>query len=695
PNKTEEKVIAVYTQGKDRNTSPNNYFFGSFYEPEIAETVSPLSPKAFSYYKFEYLGTFKDGDYEISKIKVIPRSRGDNVFEGEIFIVENWWSIHSLELKASKLGIKFKIKEIYNPVDNKAWMKISMQAIVSGKVFGFEFVGSYNATVKDYKIKLNPALPIEMQVIDEKLEKEEAKKVTKQFSQKNQQLKQRLESGKEITNKELKQLTKEYEKAEREKQKEPDVITESYFKVDSMAYKKDSTFWADIRPAPLDKEEVRGYKKNDSISEVHRKRDEGDTLNSKKKHKGFSPFDILTGNSYKLGKSSNFQIHTPWGGYNTVEGVNAIYRLSYFKRWTKRDTLDNKRKLETRRLEISPVFRYAFAREKLSGFLRVEYRTRTSGLMVSGGRYIQQFNPDEPIHNFINTFTTLFQGQNWMKIYEREFIDLNYRQRINDKYTIRTRWSLARRHELYNNNDYSFNDKSKDRFTPNAPLNAELADTHFPDNTAFTGTIGLEARPWQKYRIRNGYKYREERSTPIFTLDYKKGFSQAFGSDVDYDLVEVGVRQGIRLGVRGLLDMNLKGGMFLNTKAMYFMDYKHFMGNQTPFMTTNPVGSFRVLDYYTYSTQDKYFSANVHYHFRKFLLTRIPKVRMLGASENFFVNYLATPYSNNYTELGYGLNGILRLFRLEFAASFQNGNYVANGFRIGISTNMSVRFSDN
>jgi len=695
PNKFEEKVIAVYTQGKDRNTSPNNYIFGSFYEPEIAETISPLSPKAFSYYKFEYLGTFKDGNYEISKIKVIPRSNGDNVFDGEIFIVENWWSIHSLELKSTKLGIRFKVKEIYNPIEEKAWMPVSMQAIVSGKVFGFDFAGSYNATVKEYKIKLNPALPVEMQVIDEKLEKEEAKKVTKQFSQKNQQLKQRLENGKEITNKELKQLAKEYEKAERVKQKEPDVISESHFSIDTMAYKKDSTFWADIRPAPLDKEEVRGYKKTDSISEVQRKRDEGDTLKSKRKHKGFNPFDILTGNSYTLGKTSNFQIHTPWGGYNTVEGVNAIYRLSYYKRWVKRDTVNKEKRPDTRRLEISPVFRYAFAREKLSGFLRVDYRTRTSRLTLSGGRYIQQFNSDEPIHNFINSFTTLVQGQNWMKIYERDFVDLNFRQRVNDKFSIRTQWSLARRHELYNNNDYSFNDKSNYRFTPNAPVNAELVDTHFADNTAFTGIIGFEARLWQKYRIRNGNKYRADRSTPTFTLDYKKGFSQAFGSDVDYDLLEVGVRQGIRLGVRGLLDMYLKAGQFLNTKSMYFMDYKHFMGNQTPFMTTDPVGSFRILDYYNYSTSDKYFFGNVHYHFRKFLLTRIPKVRMLGASENFFVNYLATPYSNNYTELGYGLNGILRLFRLEFATSFQNGNYVANGFRIGISTNLSVRFSDN
>jgi len=87
PNKFEEKVIAVYTNGNNRNTSPNNYVFGSLYEPEIAETVSPLSPKSFSYYKFEYLGSFKDRTYEVSKIQVTPRSKGDNVFAAQLLQV--------------------------------------------------------------------------------------------------------------------------------------------------------------------------------------------------------------------------------------------------------------------------------------------------------------------------------------------------------------------------------------------------------------------------------------------------------------------------------------------------------------------------------------------------------------------------------------------------------------------------------
>jgi hypothetical protein len=376
PNKFEEKVIAVYSNAGDKSASPNAYVYGSFYQPEIAETVSPLSPKSFSYYRFEYLGSFKDQKYEISKIKVTPRSRGDNVFEGMIYIVEDWWSIHSLELKATKVGINFNIKQLYNPIEDKAWLPVSQQFIVDGKVFGFEFEGQYLATMKEYKITLNPELVVEeMTVIDEKVQKEEAKVVEQKFSKKNQQLQQRLSEGKEVTRKELNQLVKEYEKEEIKEQKEPDVIMETNYSVDSLAYKKDSTFWVDIRPTPLTKEEERGYHVNDSITEVERKREEGDTLRSSKKgKKGFQIYDIVIGDTYKMGKTSDFRIHTPYGGFNTVEGLNLIYRVSFYKRWVKRDTLDKSKKPETSRLEISPIARYAFSRELLTGKLRIDYR---------------------------------------------------------------------------------------------------------------------------------------------------------------------------------------------------------------------------------------------------------------------------------------------------------------------------------
>lgn len=295
----------------------------------------------------------------------------------------------------------------------------------------------------------------------------------------------------------------------------------------------------------------------------------------------------------------------------------------------------------------------------------------------------------------VNLYTTLFEGRNWMKLLERDFVDVNYKTTVRSKFTFTTSWSLARRYELFNNNNYSFGEKNKARLTPNAPVNAELASTAFADNTAFIGRIGWEARPWQKYHIYNGQKYQIDRSSTIFSLGYTKGFSGIFGSEVNYDLVEVGIRDKIRVGIRGRLDLNLRAGKFLNTKSLYFMDYKHFTGNLTPFITNDPVGSFRLLDYYKYSTRDQYFFANIHYNFRKFLFTHIAKVRLFGVTESLFVNYLATPYSGNFIELGYGLNGILRIFRLEFATSFQQGIYTGKGFRIGISTHLMGEFSDN
>jgi hypothetical protein len=67
---------------------------------------------------------------------------------------------------------------------------------------------------------------------------------------------------------------------------------------------------------------------------------------------------------------------------------------------------------------------------------------------------------------------------------------------------------------------------------------------------------------------------------------------------------------------------------------------------------------------------------------------------MAGIRENIFLNYLATPTSQNYTEVGYSIDGILRIFRLEGAVGFQDGKYLDYGFRIGITSNFGV-FSDN
>ncbi len=687
PNTFKEKVISVHSDGKDNNTSPNGYIFGSFYNPEIVETVSPLSPKAFSYYKFEYLGTFKDRTYEVSRIKVTPRSKGDNVVEGMLFIVEDAWSIHSLDFITTKLGIRFQIKQVYAPIEEKAWLPVSHRFQVYGDVFGFEFEYNYLATASNYKIQLNKDLYVEnMEVIDEKLEKEKAKEVQNKFGKDTQDLQKRLEEGKEITRKELRTIVKEYEKQEVKKKDEPEVVSNYTFERDSIKFQKDSAFWQTVRPVPLSKLEIKGYQKIDSLAVIEKKKEEGDTV-KQKKHKGFQPWDILTGDSYKVSKHSTFSIEAPTGGFNTVEGVNLIYKVRFGT------ILQDTNKT---RLLITPTFRYAFARERSSAKLNFSLRNKNYRFEAEGGRYVRQFNSEEPILPVVNDFTTLFLEKNLMKIYQRDFVELNFRKSFTEKYSFRTTIEWASRTALSNNSSYKLIDRSKiEDYTSNDPYVEALgANVNTPNHKAFITTLAFSAKPWLKYRIRNNRKISIDSSSPTLRFLYTKGIN-ALQSDVDFDRIELGVKHTIDVGVRGKLDFDISAGAFLNDRSVYLMDYKHFLGNQTPFTTTDPVGSYRLLDYYRHSTSDKYLSANAHYQFRRFLVTSIPYVRMLGIREDVFVNFLATPTSNNYTELGYSIDGILRIFRLEAAASFEDGKYVGYGFRIGVATNISIRFSDN
>jgi len=683
PGKFDEKVISVYSDGKDNNTSPNPFIFGSFYEPEIAETISPLSPKAFAYYRFEYLGTFRDRDYEVSRIRVTPRSRGDNVVEGTIFIVEDLWSIHSLDVTTTKLGININVNSVYAPIEDKVWLPVSFHFTVNGKVFGFEFEYNYLTSLSDYSITLNPEVYVEpkaMEVVDEKIEKDRAEAITQELAETDVRLRERLESKKEITRKELRTLMKEYEKEEQRRQEEPEVVAEITHKIDSNAYRKDSAYWNSIRPIPLTQAEISGYRKMNSLARVQAAEAIGDTVRASR-HRGFQLWDIVIGDRYELGERSNLKLN-PGGGFNTVEGFYAWYKLTFGTRF--RDSTRGS-------LKIAPTFRYAFSAQRFNARLETELQGKNSRFTIEGGRYVSQYNGDNPIWPIVNTFTTLFLEKNLMKLYERDYVDVHYHRKLNPYLSIYGGASFMRRRELFNTSDFKFlTNDNVEGYTPNRPVNSELPDTGFPTHNAVITTIGLTARPWMKYYIRNGVRMEIPTSSPSFTIEYQKGLKSLFDSDVDFDRLELSAKHIMRTGARGTLAVSLTGGYFPNASKLYFMDYKHFPGNLSPFTTSDPVASFRLLDYYLHSTADKYFAGSAHYQFRKFLATQWVMVRMTGVRENIFVNYLVTPYSNNYTEVGYTIDGLLRFFRLEFAASFQEGRYVDHGLRIGVTTTLMI-----
>jgi hypothetical protein len=272
-----------------------------------------------------------------------------------------------------------------------------------------------------------------------------------------------------------------------------------------------------------------------------------------------------------------------------------------------------------------------------------------------------------------------------MKIYEKNYLNIFFEKQLNDKIHLGINTEFAERKNLKNNSDITFINWNTREYGSNNPTSIEYGDTEFPIHRAWISNVALSYSPWTKFRLKNGKKIEISNSSPIFTFSYSKGIATNY-SVINYDRIEFKYVQEVLIGAGSALTINVKIGTTLNTKKMSFIDYKHFMGNRSPFETNDPVASYRLLPYYDYSTSERFIVGHLHYKFRKFLLTQIALVRFTGLKENVFINYLGTRYAENYTEIGYGIDNIFRFFRIEGILSFQNGRYIDSGLRIGIST---------
>lgn len=686
PNIYTEKVISINSKGDPNEMSPNQYLNASFYQSKVGQSISPLSPKAFGYYKFELEGTFFDQGKMINKIKVIPRSKGDGVFEGFISIVDEEWAIHSLDLNTLSQGIGVNIKQIYGPIDDKAWMPLSHTFIITGQLMGFGFEFNYLATAGDYNIVLNPDLQVEMVVIDETIQKEKAEEIKNRTPKQKKKdgdlslIQEKMESGEEINRKDLRKLMKQYEKEERKESKEPKVETNTTYTIDSLATTRDSSYWSTIRTVPLTTLEIRGYEISDSLAVVRIEEEKKDSLKKDKKDR-FMPWEILVPSSWKIAKDTRIHFGSPLYnlGFNTVEGYNTNYDIHI------------SRKLENdNRLKIGGKVAYSLARNKVTGkgYAELDYgsRLQRGSFFIEGGQYLSQLNPENPIYPMVNTFMTLWFNDNYMKLYQKDFLLLKNDKLIRPNFRLTTQAEWANRLHLENQNVRSWVKDSEEDFTSNSPQNLELDTTFFPQHKAFTLSVGMEYQPWLTYYIRNGKKQVSERISPTFFLNYNKGIPDVAKSTTNFDQVEIGFKHQIQLGIRATIGFHTRLGHFFNNDEMTFLDYKHFKGNLTPFVTTDPVETFRLLDYYKYSTNNTYFIGHSHVQFRKFLVTQIMEARFIGLKENLFVNYLSTDQSQNYVELGYSIDKIFRFLRLEVVTSYRDFQYESWGIRIGIAS---------
>ena len=123
--------------------------------------ISPIADNALSYYNYKFMGLTDENGETINRIRVTPKRQYEPTFEGYIYILDDSWRIHSIDLFLTKSsGINFldtiAIKQQYIPLDNKTWMPSSLKFEFNGGFFGFKFGGYFVSVYKNYNT--NPQL---------------------------------------------------------------------------------------------------------------------------------------------------------------------------------------------------------------------------------------------------------------------------------------------------------------------------------------------------------------------------------------------------------------------------------------------------------------------------------------------------------------------------------------------------------
>lgn len=735
PNSYKQRIIASRNSQDKNFSNANAYFLTSFYQPEVVKAVSPLSPRAFSYYKFEYLGSFRENGVEVNKIKVIPRSYGEGVYRGTIQIIENEWSIYSLDLETVNTGFTINIRQLYSPVQ-EVWMPTTQKFHVAGGIYGLKGNGDLVISQTFSSLKINPAFQPDIVVLDAKKEKTDARRLSLSSREiKNKSLDELISQQKKFTARDLRKVMKEYEKQDLKEKEEKglDLDMENTRRdstvVDSLAGTRTMAFWDSIRSVPLTRAEVKSYTRLDSLIIIKEgtkaQRDsmkvaQKDTTQKKESNRngGGSGFlgELLTGHTFRLGgKKSPWRLEyvSPlWGlQVNTTEGWvlnGGGLKLKYKPGKQEKDKkvlnigTDGIKTYTIRQpgeLSLNGLTRYSFGRNKLMATGGMDYAWKRNAFSVSGGQTVAQFNPDSPMSPILNSLTTLFLEQNFIKNYEKNFVRLDFKNNQNNEhFELKANVEYADRRALQNlenTNPYRWIDWKKRSFTSNEPNNEEYESpdpggTVMPDHQALTIGVSAFYKPWQKYKIKNGKTTYYDDDSPKLSVNYRKGIRGTFGSDVDFNFVQLGIAHGFPTGVRSKLSYKVAAGAFLNDKAVYFPDYQHFAGNRFFFQYGDPVGTFRMLDYYRFSTAKQFAEVHALAELRQFLLTQIQWFRVMGIKENFQAHYLATPASDNYLELGYGLDvGIRFPFRVEVVNSFEGFKYQRTVFIVGLTRNFS------
>tara|TARA_B100000809_G_scaffold200683_1_gene200996 strand:+ start:4224 stop:5522 length:1299 start_codon:yes stop_codon:yes gene_type:complete len=350
---------------------------------------------------------------------------------------------------------------------------------------------------------------------------------------------------------------------------------------------------------------------------------------------------------------------------NTVEGFVINPKVKFTQNYE-----------DGRFYTFMPNIRYGFGNNRLQLQLKTNffYNPKSkSSLHLSGGKNVEQLYVESTLSAFNNTVYTFSFKENFLKSYERIYVEIKHVFSPINNFLLSTKISWNERIPLDNLPRY----QEDDAYTSNNPKNIEVDNTAFLKNKAVLFEANLRWQIGHHYEKKRGQMISKGKY-PAITVSYTNALEGVFNSDISYQKVAFEIEDSFKSG-KSQGEVHIMIGDFISKDHLTFVDFNHFKGKQTVYGEFSS-SQFQVLEYYNYSTANFYFQG--HYEHRYRLLTENGKSTF---QPTIAINYLYTQAAGDYIELGIGVDKVFNNWHVSFYNSWLEGKYDSFGIRIGVS----------
>jgi hypothetical protein len=619
--------------------------------------ITPLSPSALTYYKFVYEGFFVENDRVVNKILITPRRNDNRLISGYIYVFENSWDIHSFEVSGKQQMAEYTFKQIFGEVLPGVMLPIRNQLVVKFSILGNHGEINSVSSIKYSDIKASS------QNLEKRLEQTSA---SKKQEERRQKIKSLIEKP-NFSNADVVKVKTEMEKFENEKNKEAAgrkvgkyEIIEDFNIVRDSAKTLDNEYWDSIRTIPMLDYEVQSYKRSDSLALVKPQKEE-------KKKSTFSKImfgDHISNRSKYLNYSGLININA---NFNAVDIFNYSTKIQYYERLKNQTAF-----------QIKGEAGYSFGRKQIlyDLYLAYQYYPETRATVyVNYANKTVDFNANGGIHRTSNALSSLFFKKNYINFYGKHSLQIGNNIDIAEGLRLLVDVAYQKNKQQHNNTNFSFFQRSKP-YRSNDPVNPYIEQDSLAIQTScsFTVNTRLSYTPYQYYVMRGRIKRIVRSEYPTFTLGYKTGISGVFNSASNYDLLTFEVSQNKEFDIFNKISYSAKVGKFLTNRRMHFSEYAHFNLYEDDLMFSPFDGLQKMMQTYYSSTNQWFAQVNFTYTTSRLFIKRFIFERNF-MNENLYFSYLRTPHLKHFSEIGYGLSNVFRIFGGGIFLGFEDMQY--------------------